>query len=55
MAKEKRRKGARSVADLSTLDSFLKVQGKLEEFQAMVIREVLAPQSADHDVAPRRS
>ena len=42
MAKSRTRKGARSVADLSTLDSFLKGQGKFEEFQATAIKEVLA-------------
>jgi hypothetical protein len=41
MAKTKRTK-ARSAANLSTLDSFLKGQGKLEEFQATAIKEVLA-------------
>lgn len=41
MAKTKRTK-ARSAADLSTLDSFLRDQGKLEEFQATAIKEVLA-------------
>ena len=33
---------ARSAAGLNTLDSFLKDQGKLEEFQAIAIKEVLA-------------
>lgn len=32
----------RSVSELSTLDSFLSDMGKLEEFQAMAIKEVLA-------------
>jgi|SRR5690242_6688716 antitoxin HicB len=41
MAKTKKKK-ARSAADLSTLDGFLKDQGKLEEFQATAIKEVLA-------------
>jgi DNA-binding Xre family transcriptional regulator len=36
------KKKARSAAGLSTLDSFLKDQGKLEEFQAVAIKEVLA-------------
>jgi len=38
----RRSKSARPVASLSTLDSFLKEQGKLEEFQAIAIKEVLA-------------
>src|SRR5262245_20393681 len=42
MAKTKRKKAARSAADLNTLDNFLKDQGKLEEFQATAIKEVLA-------------
>jgi DNA-binding Xre family transcriptional regulator len=36
------KKKARSAAGLSTLDGFLKDQGKLEEFQATAIKEVLA-------------
>ncbi|MFC5387747.1 helix-turn-helix domain-containing protein [Aquamicrobium segne] len=32
----------RSVSELSTLDSFLSDMGKLEEFQATAIKEVLA-------------
>src|SRR5262249_30634236 len=42
MASTRRRKAARSAAELSTLDSFLKDKGKLEEFQATAIKEVLA-------------
>jgi phage-related protein/DNA-binding Xre family transcriptional regulator len=42
MAKSKKKKASRSTADLSTLDDFLKDQGKLEEFQATAIKEVLA-------------
>ena len=42
MSKGKKRKASRSAADLSTLDDFLKDQGKLEEFQAAAIKEVLA-------------
>ena len=42
MASARRRKAARSAAELSTLDSFLKDKGKLEEFQATAIKEVLA-------------
>ena len=40
--KAKEKKTARSAAGLSTLDGFLKDQGKLEEFQATAIKEVLA-------------
>lgn len=36
------RKRLRSSAALSTLDDFLKGQGKLEEFEAVAIKEVLA-------------
>jgi antitoxin HicB len=39
--------GPRSSAKLSTLDDFLKGQGKLEEFQAIAIKEVLAWQIAE--------
>jgi antitoxin HicB len=43
MAKKKtRKKTARSSARLSRLDDFLKEEGKLEEFQAVAIKEVLA-------------
>lgn len=35
-------RSVRPVASLSTLDGFLKDQGKLEEFQAIAIKEVLA-------------
>jgi hypothetical protein len=34
------------LAELSTLDDFLKEQGTLEEFQAIAIKEVLAWQAA---------
>jgi len=40
--KAKKKKASRSTAELSTLDGFLKDQGKLEEFQATAIKEVLA-------------
>jgi hypothetical protein len=46
MTKPKKRKSPRSIAKLSTLDDFLKEDGKLEEFQAIAIGEVLAWQSA---------
>src|SRR5262245_39277451 len=39
MTKKKR---SRRAADLSTLDDFLAEEGKLEEFQAAAIKEVLA-------------
>jgi hypothetical protein len=41
-AKGKKKKASRSSANLSTLDGFLQDQGKLEEFQATAIKEVLA-------------
>jgi antitoxin HicB len=47
MAKTKKRKSTRSPAKLSTLDEFLKQDGKLEEFQATAIKEVLAWQIAE--------
>jgi DNA-binding Xre family transcriptional regulator len=43
----KARKKVRSPAGLTTLDGFLKDQGKLEEFQATAIKEVLAWQIAE--------
>jgi antitoxin HicB len=47
MAKARKKKSSRSSAELSTLDEFLKENGKLEEFQAIVIKEVLASQIAE--------
>ena len=47
MTKTKKRKSPRSPAKLSTLDDFLKEDGKLEEFQATAIKEVLASQIAE--------
>jgi antitoxin HicB len=41
MTKTSRKKSPRSLAELSTLDDFLKAEGKLEEFQAIAIKEVL--------------
>ncbi len=35
----------RSVAELTTLDDFLKEEGKLEEFEAVAIKEALAGRS----------
>ncbi|HEU0082394.1 MAG TPA: hypothetical protein VFQ87_05925 [Bradyrhizobium sp.] len=46
MTKARKKKSPRSTADFSTLDDFLKEQGKLEEFQAIAINEVLAWQTA---------
>lgn len=40
--KTKKKRPARSVAKLSTLDDFLTEEGKREEFQALAIKEVLA-------------
>lgn len=42
-----KQKARRSAAGLSTLDDFLKEQGKLEEFEAVAIKEVLAWQIAE--------
>jgi len=42
LTKGKKSKTSRSAAGLGTLDDFLKDQGKLEEFQATAIKEVLA-------------
>jgi len=46
MTKARKRKSPRSLAELSTLDDFLKEEGKLEEFQAIALKEVLAWQIA---------
>jgi antitoxin HicB len=43
----KRKKGVRSSAKLATLDDFLEEEGKLEEFEAVAIKEVLAWQIAE--------
>jgi len=45
--KIRKRKAVRSTADLSTLDGLLKDEGKLEEFQATAIKEVLAWQISE--------
>jgi predicted XRE-type DNA-binding protein len=42
-----KKKRARSTDDLTTLDDFLKEEGKLEEFEAVAIKEVLAWQIAE--------
>jgi len=41
-----KKKRTRSADDLTTLDDFLKAEGKLEEFEAVAIKEVLAWQIA---------
>jgi len=41
------KKKPRTAKGLSTLDDFLKEEGKLEEFEAAAIKEVLAWQMAD--------
>jgi len=47
MTKPKKKKAPRSPTKLSTLDDFLRGNGKLEEFQATAIKEVLAWQIAE--------
>ena len=42
-----KKKTTRSTEELTTLDDFLKEEGKLEEFEAVAIKEVLAWQIAD--------
>jgi hypothetical protein len=39
---KRKRRTVRSAAKLTTLDDFLKEQGKLEEFEAVAIKEVIA-------------
>ena len=41
-----KKKTARSTGELTALDDFLKEEGKLEEFEAVAIKEVLAWQIA---------
>ena len=41
-----KKKRTRSTGELTTLDDFLKDEGKLEEFEAVAIKEVLAWQIA---------
>jgi antitoxin HicB len=43
----KKKKTDRSADELTTLDGFLKEEGKLEEFEAVAIKEVLAWQIAE--------
>ena len=49
MKNARKRKAPRSPAEFSTLDDFLKGEGKLEKFQAIAIKEVLAWQIAEGD------
>jgi antitoxin HicB len=42
-----KKKTPRSAAGLTSLDEFLKEEGKLEEFEAVAIKEVLAWQIAE--------
>ena len=42
----KRKKEPRSVRDLTSLDDFLKQEGKCEEFEAVAIKEVAAWRAA---------
>lgn len=48
-----RKRSGRSVAKLSTLDVFLKADDKLEEFEAVAIKEVIAWQIAQAMKAQR--
>jgi hypothetical protein len=41
MTKARKKKAPRSSDEFSTLDDFLKEQGKLEEFEAIAVKEVL--------------
>lgn len=43
----KKKKRSRSTRGLTNLDDFLKEEGKLEEFEAVAIKEVLAWQIAE--------
>src|ERR1051325_3457629 len=42
-----KKKRTRSTGDLTTLDDFLKQEGKLEEFEAVAVKEVLAWQISE--------
>jgi len=46
MTKARKKKTPPSLVELSTLDDFLKEEGKFEEFQSIAIKEVLAWQAA---------
>ena len=43
----KKKKTRRSAAALTTLDDFLKAEGRIEEFEAVAIKEVIAWQIAE--------
>jgi predicted XRE-type DNA-binding protein len=43
----RKKKATRSTAKFSTLDDFLREDGKLEEFEAVAVKEVLAWQIAE--------
>ena len=45
--KVRKRKVVRSISGFSTVDDFLKDEGKLEEFEAIAIKEVLAWQISE--------
>jgi hypothetical protein len=47
MTMKTKKKTPRSAAKLSTLDDFLEVEGKREDFEAIAIKEVLAWQIAE--------
>lgn len=53
-----KKKAVRSTAELGTLDDFLREEGKLEEFAAVAIKEVLAGQIAEamrnHNLSRKR-
>src|SRR5260370_24232334 len=44
---KRKKKARRSAAKVSTLDDLLKEEGKLEEFEAVAVKEVLAWQIAE--------
>jgi transcriptional regulator with XRE-family HTH domain len=58
MKRKVRKKAARSAAKLTTLDDFLTEEGKLEEFEAMAVKEVLAWQLGEamkaHNISRKR-
>jgi antitoxin HicB len=58
MKKKVGKKPARSAAKLSTLDDFLEEEGKLEEFEAVAVKEVLAWQLSaamkTHNISRKR-
>jgi hypothetical protein len=58
MKKKIGKKRARSASKLATLDDFLKEEGKLEEFEAVAVKEVLAWQLVEamrtHNISRKR-